>query len=716
MKKTVSKLLAGALCALALMPLPAQADEGMWVLSMLSKRSQKQMKELGLKLSAKELYDPDGPSFKDAIVSFGGFCSGVVVSPDGLVFTNHHCGYSSIQEHSSPEHDYLRDGFVARSLEEELPNPDLRVSFLVRTEDVTARIKAELTDDMGLARRQHVADSVSRVIEREAVGSNKLLRAEVASYYQGNEFYLSVYKDYKDVRLVYAPPSSLGKLGGDTDNWMWPRHTCDFSVFRIYANADNEPAEYSPENRPYKADAYAPISLRGYKEGDFCMTMGYPGSTERYLSSYGVDERMKTSNAAMIQIRGIKQDIWSKYMDADDATRIKYASKFAQSSNYWKNSIGMNQSIADLGVIGQKQDLERRLEAWIGQHPDMQKKYGTMLPALQKAYASRFNAARARSFFYESLLGSAEVPRFVVNFLQMNVKKLTPEAKERILKQYEGKYADMDLGIDKEVMATMLKSYAEIVPQEKYHPAFYNTIRERYSGDFRAFVDTVYAHSAFTSADGLRRFLQNDTTLHVTEDPMTVVALALMNSYNAILDESQKDDETIALNESKLCDALREMEIDRDFYPDANSTLRMSYGVVKSYDPLDAVHYNYFTTTRGVLEKARKGAENSDYYIQPEVLKLFDGNYGRYGNGHGDMNTCFLSTNDITGGNSGSGMFNGRGELIGLAFDGNWEAMSGDLVFSPRLQRCIGVDIRYVLFVIERYGHADRLIRELKLK
>ena len=298
----------------------------------------------------------------------------------------------------------------------------------------------------------------------------------------------------------------------------------------------------------------------------------------------------------------------------------------------------------------------------------------------------------------------------------MNVKKMTPEMKARVLEQYEGKYADMDLAIDKEVMATMLKSYAEIVPQEKYHPSFYSTIQKRYNGDFRAFVDSVYAHTAFTTLDGLKRFLQNDTTLHMVEDPMTRVGLSLISTYNAILDESQKDDEIIALNESKLCDALREMQIDRDFYPDANSTLRMSYGVIKSYDPLDAVHYNYFTTTRGVLEKAKKGAENSDYYIQPEVLKLFNGDYGRYGNGRGDMNTCFLSTNDITGGNSGSGMFNGRGELIGLAFDGNWEAMSGDLVFSPKLQRCIGVDIRYVLFVIERYGHADRLIKELKLK
>ena len=605
---------------------------------------------------------------------------------------------------------------MARTYKEELPNPDLHVSFLIRTEDVTQRVKALLTDDMGLRRRQHVVDSVSRAIEKEAVAGNKLLRAEVASYYQGNEFYLSIYKDYKDVRLVYAPPSSLGKLGGDTDNWMWPRHTCDFSVFRIYAGPDNEPAEYSPENKPYQASAYAPVSLKGYEEGDFCMTMGYPGSTERYLSSFGVDERMKTSNAAMIQIRGIKQDIWTSYMEQDDATRIKYASKFASSSNYWKNSIGMNQSIADLGVIGQKQALENRLRTWIAQHPDMQKKYGTMLPALEQAYKSRFNASHARSFFYESLLGSAELPRFVINFLQLRVNDMTPEMKEQTLKTYEGKYADMDLNIDKEVFATMLKTYAEVVPAEKYHPSLYQTVAQEFGGDFKAYVDSLYAHTAFTTLDGLKRFLANDTTLHLRQDPMTQVAVSLIQAYNGIADESGKDDEVVALNESKLCDALREMEIDRDFYPDANSTLRMSYGVVKSYDPLDAVHYNYYTTTQGILEKAKKGAQNSDYYIQPEVLKLFNGNYGRYGNKQGDMNTCFLSTNDITGGNSGSGMFNGKGELIGLAFDGNWEAMSGDIVFSPKLQRCIGVDIRYVLYVIENYGHADRLINELKLK
>lgn len=715
MKKTMTKLLAGILCSLMFAPC-AYADEGMWVLSMLSKRSQKQMKALGLKLNAKQLYNPDGPSFKDAIVSFGGFCSGVVVSPDGLVFTNHHCGYGSIQEHSAPDHDYLKNGFVARTYKEELPNPDLHVSFLIRTEDVTQRVKALLTDDMGLRRRQHVVDSVSRAIEKEAVAGNKLLRAEVASYYQGNEFYLSIYKDYKDVRLVYAPPSSLGKLGGDTDNWMWPRHTCDFSVFRIYAGPDNEPAEYSPENKPYQASAYAPVSLKGYEEGDFCMTMGYPGSTERYLSSFGVDERMKTSNAAMIQIRGIKQDIWTSYMEQDDATRIKYASKFASSSNYWKNSIGMNQSIADLGVIGQKQALENRLRTWIAQHPDMQKKYGTMLPALEQAYKSRFNASHARSFFYESLLGSAELPRFVINFLQLRVNDMTPEMKEQTLKTYEGKYADMDLNIDKEVFATMLKTYAEVVPAEKYHPSLYQTVTQEFGGDFKAYVDSLYAHTAFTTLDGLKRFLANDTTFNLRQDPMTQVAVSLIQAYNGIADESGKDDEVVALNESKLCDALREMEIDRDFYPDANSTLRMSYGVVKSYDPLDAVHYNYYTTTQGILEKAKKGAQNSDYYIQPEVLKLFNGNYGRYGNKQGDMNTCFLSTNDITGGNSGSGMFNGKGELIGLAFDGNWEAMSGDIVFSPKLQRCIGVDIRYVLYVIENYGHADRLINELKLK
>lgn len=715
MKRTLTKLLAGAVCLMLSAP-GAFADEGMWVLSMLTKRSQKQMKELGLKLSAKELYNPDGPSFKDAIVCFGGFCSGVVVSPDGLVFTNHHCGYGSIQEHSTPEHDYLKNGFVANSFEEELPNPDLHVSFLVRTEDVTKRIESALNDNMSLNQRRHIIDSISRTIEKEAVADNKLLRAEVASYYQGNEFYLSVYKDYKDVRLVYAPPSSLGKLGGDTDNWMWPRHTCDFSVFRIYTNENNEPAEYSPENKPYKASAYAPVSLKGYEEGDYCMTIGYPGSTNRYLSSFGVDERMKTSNAAMIKIRGIKQDIWTSYMDKDAATRIKYATKFAQSSNYWKNSIGMNQSINDLGVIAQKQNLEQRMQKWIDANPDMQKKYGTMLPALKEAYQARFNGARARSFFYESLLGSAELPCFVLTLLSKNPAELTAEDRKAIVNDFKKKYDDMDVNIDKQVFATMLENYVEIVPDKQFHPEIYSLINQQFKGNYKAFADSIYAHTAFATLNGVERMMKNDTTLNLSKDPMVMVAMALGQNYNKILDQTEKYDEIITRNESKLCDALREMEIDRDFYPDANMTMRMSYGVISSYNPLDAVHYNFYTTTKGILEKAKKSITNSDYYIEPEVLKLFNGNYGRYGNKKGDMNTCFLSTNDITGGNSGSGMFNGKGELIGLAFDGNWEAMSGDLVFSPKLQRCIGVDIRYVLFVMENYGHAHRLIKELKLK
>ena len=474
MKRTMTKLLAGVLCSVAFAS-NVYADEGMWVLSMLNKRSQKQMKELGLKLSAKELYNPDGPSFKDAIVSFGGYCSGVVVSPDGLVFTNHHCGYGSIQEHSTPEHDYLKNGFVANSFKEELPNPDLHVSFLIKTVDVTDKVNAVLNDRMSEMERRQKVDSISHVLEKEAEAENKQLRAEVASYYQGNEYYLSLYKDYKDVRLVYAPPSSLGKLGGDTDNWMWPRHTCDFSVFRIYADKNNEPAEYSPENQPYKASAYAPVSLKGYKEGDYCMTMGYPGSTNRYLSSFGVDERMKTQNAAMIQIRGIKQDIWTSYMEKDAATRIKYASKFAQSSNYWKNSIGMNQSINDLGVIAQKQDLERRLQAWIGQHPDMQKKYGTMLPDLEKAYGTRFNAARASSFFYECFFGSAELPRFMMTLFRVNPKNLTPEMKEAV-EATIGKYADMDVNIDKHVFATMLEKYIDLIPGAGDY--IYNSIRK----------------------------------------------------------------------------------------------------------------------------------------------------------------------------------------------------------------------------------------------
>ena len=696
------------------MPLYVWGSEGVWLPCCLSKQTQQVMKEMGLKLSPDQLYNPVGGALTNAVVSFGGFCSGVVVSPDGLVFTNHHCGFDAIQQHSSVEHDYLRDGFVADSLNIELPNPDLFVSFLVRTEDVTERVLKALPAGVEEGERELIVDSISTLITQEAIANDTLLRAEITPFYAGNEYYLSVYKDYYDVRLVFAPPSSVGKFGGDTDNWVWPRHTGDFSVFRIYADKDNRPAAYSPENVPYHPDYFAPVSLRGYEQGSFCMTMGYPGSTSRYLSSFGIEERVNTDNAAMIDVRTIKQAIWKDAMEKSDDIRIKYASKYAQSSNYWKNSIGMNQAVKELKVIEKKQALEKQLQEWIRRKPDERGKYAQVLTELELNYRNRRSAARAMAYFGESFANGPELITAALAVLNFDFEAEETEL-ERNMRQLLEVYANMDLDVDKQVFVAMLKEYAAEVEKE-YLPEIYSLIDKKFKGNYQAFVDDLYERSALKTPRGFEQVVKGDSTYVLFEDPAASFAIDMLVKFyefnNSVEDASMK----IQQNERLLNEAVREMEADKDFYPDANSTMRLSFGMVGGYSPKDAIEYTYYTTTKGIFDKIRQYKGDSDFDVLPSVVDLLKRkDFGRYAAKDGDMNVCFISDNDITGGNSGSGMFNGEGELIGLAFDGNWEAMSGDIVFEPNLQRCIGVDIRYVLYMIEKYGKASRLVDELKI-
>lgn len=702
------------LLLLIFLPLYVWGSEGMWLPCCLSKQTQQVMKEMGLKLSPDQLYNPVGGALTNAVVSFGGFCSGVVVSPDGLVFTNHHCGFDAIQQHSSVEHDYLRDGFVADSLNKELPNPDLFVSFLVRTEDVTERVLKALPAGVEEGERELIVDSISTLITQEAIANDTLLRAEITPFYAGNEYYLSVYKDYYDVRLVFAPPSSVGKFGGDTDNWVWPRHTGDFSVFRIYADKDNRPAAYSPENVPYHPDYFAPVSLGGYEQGSFCMTMGYPGSTSRYLSSFGIEERVNTDNAAMIDVRTIKQAIWKDAMEKSDDIRIKYASKYAQSSNYWKNSIGMNQAVKELKVIEKKQALEKQLQEWIRRKPDERGKYAQVLTELELNYRNRRSAARAMAYFGESFANGPELITAALAVLNFDFEAEETEL-ERNMRQLLEVYANMDLDVDKQVFVAMLKEYAAEVEKE-YLPEIYSLIDKKFKGNYQAFVDDLYERSALKTPRGFEQVVKGDSTYVLFEDPAASFAIDMLVKFyefnNSVEDASMK----IQQNERLLNEAVREMEADKDFYPDANSTMRLSFGMVGGYLPKDAIEYTYYTTTKGIFDKIRQYKGDSDFDVLPSVVDLLKRkDFGRYAAKDGDMNVCFISDNDITGGNSGSGMFNGEGELIGLAFDGNWEAMSGDIVFEPNLQRCIGVDIRYVLYMIEKYGKASRLVDELKI-
>ena len=702
------------LLLLAFLPLYVWGREGMWLPCCLSKQTQQVMKEMGLKLSPGQLYSPEGNALANAIVSFGGFCSGVVVSSDGLVFTNHHCGFDAIQQHSSVEHDYLRDGFVADSLSEELPNPDLFVSFLVHTEDVTERILEAVPDSAQERERVLIVDSISDLIAREAVKNDTLLRAEVTPFYAGNEYYLSVYKDYYDVRLVFAPPSSVGKFGGDTDNWVWPRHTGDFSVFRIYADKDNQPAAYSPENIPYHADYFAPVSLAGYEQGSFCMTMGYPGTTSRYLSSFGVEERVNTDNAAMIDVRTVKQAIWKDAMERSDDIRIKYASKYAQSSNYWKNSIGMNRAVKELKVIEKKRALEKRLQEWIRRNPEERGKYVQVLTELELNYRNRRDVARAMAYFGEAFANGPELITAALAVLNFDFEAEESDL-ERNMRQLLEIYANMDVEVDKRVFVAMLKEYAAEVGKE-YLPDVYSLIEKEFEGDYQAYIDDLYNRSALKTPRGFEQVVKGDSTYVLFDDPAASFAIDMLVKFYEFNQSVEEASMHIEQNERLLNEAVRLMEEDRDFYPDANSTMRLSFGMVGGYSPKDAVEYTYYTTTGGIFDKIRQYKGDRDFDILPSVRELLKRkDFGRYAARDGGMNVCFISDNDITGGNSGSGMFNGSGELIGLAFDGNWEAMSGDIVFEPNLQRCIGVDIRYVLYMIEKYGKASRLIDELRL-
>lgn len=691
------------------------ADEGMWVLGNLNKQTRKTMKDLGLKMSADKIYNFKKPALSDAVVSFGGFCSGVVVSSDGLVFTNHHCGFSFVQQHSSVQSDLLKNGFVAQSFEEELPNPELFVRFLVKTQDVTKRVLGAVHESMNEQERRIATDSVMIVIQEEVTNQDSTLIGTVDPYYAGNEYWLSVYRDYTDVRLVFSPPSSIGKFGWDTDNWVWPRHTGDFSVFRIYADKNNEPADYSPDNVPYRPKYVAPISLAGYDEGSFCMTIGYPGSTDRYLSSYGIEERMNGLNQAMIDIRGVKQNIWKSAMDKSTDTRIKYASKYDESSNYWKNSIGTNKTIKKLNVLEKKKMMEATLRQWIQETPAERENLLHLFTSLELAYKDRRATSRAMAYFGESFLNGPELVQFAFDILNFDYEAEEKQLVSNFRRLLE-KYSNFDEQIDREVFTALLGEYRSKV-DSTFLPDLYTTIDLEYGGNNRAFIDSLYANTKMTTPEGLRLFLEKDSTYNLLDDPAIALTIDLIVKMFDMNQSMMPANENVEKNERLLNSAIRRMYADRNFYPDANSTMRLSFGTVRGYTPYDGAEYDYFTTTKGILEKAKAYSQDRDFKLEKQVSDLLlSGEFGRYADKDGDMKVCFISNNDITGGNSGSAMFNDKGELLGLAFDGNWEAMSSDLLYEPELQRCIGVDVRYMLFIMDKLGNAQRLINELKIK
>ncbi|MBB4037465.1 hypothetical protein GGR21_003382 [Dysgonomonas hofstadii] len=699
------------LFALFLSVLMVKADEGMWLLKELNRISAARMKELGFTFPIDNLYNENNPSLKDAVVIFGRGCTGVAVSQQGLIFTNHHCGYGDIQKLSSVEHDYLKDGFVSQTFAEELPAEGLIVSFLQKTEDITEYVTSGLSANDTEDVRDQKIDSLSNEYLKQYKG-NEFIRAQVIPFYAENKYYVVIYEVFRDVRLVFTPPSSVGKFGGETDNWMWPRHTGDFSVFRVYANKDNQAANYSPDNVPYRPKYSVPVSIKGFKEKDYAMTIGYPGSTERYMSSWGITQMVESEHKPRIEVRGAKQDIWRAAMNASDAVRIKYASKYAGSSNYWKNAMGMNEAIAKLGVIKDKEKLEDKFSLWVTSS-GKEAQYGNVLPSLKEGYTATMETAKIQTYLFETFYNGIEIVRFANTVLfatKMDKGGVAEELKGRMTNIYK----DYEPSLDRKVMPVLLKLYAERVPAE-YLPSVYGKIENEFGGDYDKYAEWFYNNTKLTSLDGAIALASSGDKEAMMSDP----AIELSKSLEPCLELLKKGVAPYSASLSKgsrlFMAGLMEMEPKKAFYPDANFTQRLSYGSVGGYKPADAVYYDYYTTSQGVLDKQKPG--DPEFGVQQYILDdLAKGDFGRYAAPDGKMHVNFLSNNDITGGNSGSPVFNGKAELIGLAFDGNWEALSGDIVFEPELQRCINVDIRYVLYIIDKVMKCPRLIEELEVK
>lgn len=696
----------------------SKADEGMWLPIFIERLNYVDMEKMGLQLTPEEIYSVNHSSLKDAIIIFGGGCTGEIVSPEGLIFTNHHCGYGAIQSHSTIEHDYLTDGFWAMSKNEELPNERLSARFLVRIEDVTEKILSELNDEMTEEERSQKVRELSKKISDEAKKGTDYT-ASVRGFFAGNEYYLFVYEVFEDVRLVGAPPSSIGKFGADTDNWMWPRHTADFSIFRVYTNPDGKPSEYAKENIPMKSKHYLPVSIDGVKKGDYAMIMGYPGGTDRYMSSWQVDLAVEESNMTIVDIRDKKLKIMREFMDADGAVRIQYASKYARTSNYWKYFIGQTKGLKRLKVTEKKQKLESEFQNWVNADHAREVKYGDALQLREEAVEELKEINLAQIYLNEAISRGSEILMYARGFdklkeLLSQKEKDEDAINEEIenLRQRASEYfKDYYLPVDREILAAMLEMYYENVPKTQ-QPAMLADIKNG-KGGFEGYADKLFDQSIFVSLESVNNFLDNPKAKKIEKDP----AFVLVNTFFDILPEIRPVAMAANLKQSEgerlFIAGLREMNPDVKYYPDANFTMRLTYGQVLDYYPADAVHYDYVTTLKGVMEK--EDPDNWEFVVPEKLKELYASkDYGRYGQ-DGEMIVGFITNNDITGGNSGSPVMNGKGELIGLAFDGNWEAMSGDIAFEPELQRTICVDVRYVLFIIDKFAGAQNIIDELTI-
>ncbi|MGZ4057108.1 MAG: S46 family peptidase [Bacteroidia bacterium] len=696
-----------------------KADEGMW-LPMLLKNNYDQMVKDGLKLTADQLYDINHSSLKDAIVWFNGGCTSEIISEQGLLLTNHHCGYDAIANHSTTADDILDNGFWAKSFAEEKVNTNMWASVLVRMDDVSDKVNKALE---GVAAKDLDAKKaeVFKAIEKEAVKDTKY-EAMVRSFFKDNAFYIFIFEKFTDIRLVAAPPQSIGKFGGDTDNWMWPRHNADFSMFRIYANKNNEPAPYSADNVPYKPKQFLNVSIKGVNDGDYTMIYGFPGRTNRYENSFGVKLAIERVNPAIVALRDVRLSMWKEQMDKSDSIRLLMSSKYAQISNYWKYFIGQTEQLKHLKVVDEKEALEKQFTDWAKDKPQ----YASILPTYEKAYADYNKYALHQTYMREGVTGSTLIAQA---FKYMGLEKAlmaNPQKPEDIKKAVDALKTDADdfyksfnLISEEKILASLTQMFYENIPADQ-QPEYMASLMKKYKAKtpketFEKFAAAVFKKSFMTNKKQVLEFLEKPDLKTLQKDPAYEYAKAFFTNYNEKI--KPHIDEFNAINNAQgvlYIKALMEMQPTKNFYPDANGTLRLTYGNVKSYKPKDGVDYKYYTTLTGVMEK--ENPKDFEFTVPQKLKDLYaKKDFGQYADANGEMHTDFISNNDITGGNSGSPVMNANGELVGLAFDGNWEAMSGDIFFDSKYKRTISVDIRYVLFLIDKFGGAQNLINEMKI-
>lgn len=702
--------------------LSARADEGMWLLQLMKEQHlEEQMKKAGLQIGAEAIYNPEQVSLKDAVGIFGGGCTGEIVSADGLVLTNHHCGFGAIQAHSSVEHDYLTDGFWAKTRADELPNKNLTFTFIDRIIDVTDEVNQRIAEKKITETESFTAPFLEKLADEQLkklkLNKKPGIRGLALPFYAGNRYYFFVMKVYSDVRMVAAPPQSMGKFGGETDNWMWPRHTCDFSMFRIYADKNGNPVPYNKANVPLRCKKHLTISLKGVEDGDYAMVMGFPGRTERYLTEQEVIQMMNCQNTPRITIREARQSVLSAAMTKSAKTRIQYASKYAGSSNYWKNAIGMNKAIVNNKILEKKHAQEEQFMAFAAKKNVPA--YKTVISRLDSLVNATNDVQYRRTAYNETFRIGLEFssPYELLDQLKTALQKDKKKQVANLLKELKASYAevhnkDYDHDVDRDVARKLIPLYASMVKTDR--PAFYKRIADDYKGDYEAFITAVYDHSIFSNQKNFDAFVANPTVEAIEKDPATLYTKDVKDYQPHLTEELKANTGKFNLLHKIYVRGLCEMYAPQPKAPDANFTMRLTYGNVKSYDPRDGVHYNYFTTLKGVMEK--EDPKNPEFVVPAKLKELYQKkDYGRYAMKNGELPVCFLTTNDITGGNSGSPVMNGKGELIGLAFDGNWESLSGDIYYDPDLQRCIVVDIRYVLFTIDKVGGMGDVIKEMTL-